>query len=533
MRPIKKLSLQSRVIIVFLFVIVSLLIVQGVLYVNISELKNTDKMDHRINELSMSIDSLISKTENVKNIEFEQSDLATDKLLEAIKKDIEWFKINHSQYIGEKVSRLRNLVIGNNVGLKNSEYLISSILENKIEVNKQLLEIEIELHLLSDIQLQNIIQFLVYTIVIDLLIFIVAFVFLYKGVISSIKSLPILRDLIRKVSEHGDLSIQYELKGDNEIDRVGNEFNLLIFSVRHTLDKAVSTIHQITANAKQMTINIEQTNTGIQQQIEQTGLAEQAISTLTAESQSIADHTGEALAAAESANDQAIDGSSSVNEIISSIKTVADDTDTIAGIINELSIKTLSINAMVESIESIADQTNLLALNAAIEAARAGETGRGFAVVADEVRSLAVRTQSSTEEIKNVIGDLSAYVDKANDEIVSSQQRVVDCVSKADVAGDKLTNIINSAITIRQMNSQISETAKKQHINAISIHDNIDSISGVIHLISQTSNIVSAVSQEMDALTSELSKYLSHFKSENQTNSQTNSNSNDGEIDLF
>ncbi|QEL57165.1 methyl-accepting chemotaxis protein [Chromobacterium paludis] len=96
---------------------------------------------------------------------------------------------------------------------------------------------------------------------------------------------------------------------------------------------------------------------------------------------------------------------------VARLRRQAETIDTVMGQVDSASQafrdSTQAIGHLTGQIRDIAEQTNLLALNAAIEAARAGEMGRGFAVVADEVRKLAENSAKAASEIKLVTEQLS------------------------------------------------------------------------------------------------------------------------------
>lgn len=162
------------------------------------------------------------------------------------------------------------------------------------------------------------------------------------------------------------------------------------------------------------------------------------------------------------------------------------------------------VDAIATTIESISKQTNLLALNAAIEAARAGDVGKGFSVVAEEIRSLAEQTQTSTQTISNIVGDLSA----------ASKQLAVDTNIISEDLSTQLTNInsnmeaFSSIVTsINDIIPQIQEvSATTQDVNSQKsiIVENIDHISSIAQNISAACEEVASTTEETNSVIEEV-----------------------------
>ena len=286
-----------------------------------------------------------------------------------------------------------------------------------------------------------------------------------------------------------------------------------------TMDRLTGIIREVRSASEELSLasnELEKTSDNNSQQIRtQATEAEQmatAVNEMATTVNEVAGFTSNAAEATTKADGEVETGNRVVTDTAASITALADKLEEAAGSVNRVSEDSANIEKIIEVINGIAEQTNLLALNAAIEAARAGTHGRGFAVVADEVRSLASRTQESTSEIQEMIGQLQAGAGEATGEMESSRELARETVEKTTEAEAALARIREEMSSINDMNAQIASAAEEQSSVAEEVNRNIARIHDATIETSAGSDQVAGRSHDLAVLAEQLKSRVSVFR---------------------
>ncbi len=310
----------------------------------------------------------------------------------------------------------------------------------------------------------------------------------------------------------GDLTRRLDESREDELGDLARGFNRFIGGQRNLISAVLATSERLRASVGQVAQVVDNTAARSSQQQEMTDMVATAVHEMGLTVQEIARNASSAAQASQTARSEAQGARNEVGQSIGHIESMSTDIGDAAAAVSELAEQVASIDQVLAVIRGISEQTNLLALNAAIEAARAGEMGRGFAVVADEVRTLASRTQSSTDEIQQMIQRLKQGAETAVSSMHAGQNATGTGVAASQRTGQSLSAITEQIERISDMNTQVATATEEQSSVTEEINRNVQGIADLAHATAGEVGVCKEDCKTLRGLADDLAQQMGSFR---------------------
>ncbi|MBD2496107.1 methyl-accepting chemotaxis protein [Nostoc sp. FACHB-280] len=272
----------------------------------------------------------------------------------------------------------------------------------------------------------------------------------------------------------GDFTLslpESELKSKDEIGQIMASFQIMLQKLSTLIRQVQGSGIQVTTSATLVGAAGTQLETTLTEQVASTNQVTATAKEIAATSKELA-HTMEQVVTMSQATTTAANISQTdLQRMETSMRQLAEATNTIAMRLGIISEKANNINNIVLTITKVADQTNLLSLNAAIEAEKAGEYGLGFAVVAREIRRLADQTAVATLDIEQMVKQMQSSVSTGVMEMDKFAAEVGRSVADVSHISSQVGQIIQQVQDLNPRFATVNQGMEMQSLGAQQISD--------------------------------------------------------------
>lgn len=310
----------------------------------------------------------------------------------------------------------------------------------------------------------------------------------------------------------GDLTSQLAVNSKDETGDVVIAFNDFLSNLKDLIVTVVANSENLTGNSERLSYLTSLTSQGAEDQEHEGKELANSVNQLVSLISSISVNVKDASEAANEASSEADNTQHTIEQTVNVINDLADDIEHSVIAVRKLKDESVKIGDVVNVIAGIAAQTNLLALNAAIEAARAGESGRGFAVVADEVRNLAVRTQESTNQIREMVQSLQDGVTSSAHKMETTRKQAVSGVEQVEKGRISIMAVKKSVDAMRNKNHGIVTLTDEQNAITQLIETAIERVRSSAEQTFENSRLSADTGTQANELALELKGIMANFK---------------------
>lgn len=374
---------------------------------------------------------------------------------------------------------------------------------------------------------------------------------------------------VQRMSE-GDISQLVDIKGTDEISKLGIYINQLNYSLREALhnmkdasgknltakdefqglmEETSTSAVEISANTNSIIKQIDGLTSEVDFNLESTSEIESSLNSLNEEIQDqtsmVEESTSavtEMLASLNNLKKQSDINVSSSNSLVEYSKSGGLNLTRTIGNISSIEDLVSDVHEILRMINAIAAQTNLLAMNAAIEAAHAGDAGKGFSVVSSEIRKLAEAASANSKKIAQILKNITnaimeasssgkttsesfIQIDEFIDNVTNSFSEFSSNMNELVSGGNEILKAMNSLSSISQT---VSNNSKNIFVNTSKVRDASQRISNVtanvsgaikeissgVHDISNSVQYGKNKSQDLGTTSQQLDQAINKFKTE-------------------